>query len=101
MDNAAIIPIWCNLDYLLNIKNVNITVKWGNSSLLKINKTGKIKIIYTNTGIIEYINNVYFIANMGINILSVAPLFNYIITFINNKVEIKKKENIIIMEGKK
>ena len=84
IDSAATISTVSNLKYFSYYKPSNLLIKWGKAKSLEAKYKGDIY-IRTNTGFIYLLKDIYYIPELGINILSISSLSDLIALFMKNK----------------
>ena len=95
IDSAATINTVSNKNYFYSYKEVNKTVSWGKATHLKVKGQGNILIKYQDTGKIYLIKDVFYIPELGINLISVYKMPDMTVIFQKDKVLIYKKNNPI------
>lgn len=82
LDNGATSHIVCNRDSFSSYTAINKTIHWGEASTLNIQGIGTIYVQFQDTQKIRVLNNVLYVPELGINILSQSKLANnYTISF--------------------
>ena len=92
VDSAATICVVCDIKYLQNIKKIDSSVLWGQASKLQVKIIGDLYIKFTS-GFNYRIKDVYFIPDLGINLLSVSRLDNLITLFTKENAILYSKQN--------
>ena len=85
LNTAATIYIICNLDYFYQCEYTDKKVKQGKANTIYIKIMGSV-LVKTNTGHILNLKEVYYIPELGINLLSIEKLDNIISIFIKERV---------------
>ena len=92
VDSAATICVVCDIKYLQNIKKIDSSVLWGQASKLQVKIIGDLYIKFTSS--FNYrIKDIYFIPDLGINLLSVSRLDNLITLFTKENAILYSKQN--------
>ena len=100
IDSAATINTVYDIKYFYSYKEVNKTVNWGRAKTLKVKYQGDIYIKY-DTGHISHIKDVYYIPELGLNLLSIHKMPENIISFTGNEANLYNIKGEHISAGHK
>lgn len=92
---AIIIYIICNLNLFYSYETINIYVNENNINKLEVKYKG-ILILKINKNQLIYLNNIYYILELRINLLSINKLIDYSSIFVKNKALVNKDNKLII-----
>jgi len=84
IDSAATINTVSNLNYFDNYMPTNLTITWGKANSLKAKYKGDILIKF-NTGYKYLLKDIYYIPELGINLISIAKMPDIIALFMSKK----------------
>ena len=100
IDSAATISTISNLNYFSSYKPTSTIVRWGKASTITATYKGEIY-IKTDLGYIYLLRDIYYIPNLGINLISINQLTDLIALFMKNKVYLYTPLRKIVAIGKK
>lgn len=102
LDSAATINTVFDMKYFYIYREVNKTVNWGKANTLKVKFQGDILIKYSS-GYIHIIRDVYYVPELGINLLSIDKMPTITSLFTKEKAILynSKKNNQYITTGYK
>ena len=95
LDSGATIHATINKNYLLDFKPIQETIHWGKASKIIVRGKGDLLIKFKDTQKTLLIRNVYYIPELGINILSISSIPKLLVS-----IDTQDKSVILSTEGK-
>ena len=84
LDTAATVNTICDLKYFYAYEKCNTPVSWGNANSLRAKYKGNVLLRY-NTGYIYMLTNVYYIPELGLNLISQGRSKDIMTIYTQNK----------------
>lgn len=102
LDSGATIHTCYIKELFASIKPTNTNIKWGNTNkIIKASGIGNIELKFTSTNKLVKLNNVLYIPELGVNLLSLSLITNkgYSLSFNKDKCYIYLPNKNILTEG--